>query len=193
MSDPTADRCQFSKRENGTHAWKFDGDDPYIECAYCDMVRDAINGRVIRHGRPAPESELGFKEAAENLNVAPDVQGNVSPADPTTDTDRLAEEVDAIRAVVAAEEKGQRAYWGTDDVLNLLAWGDSLQERLDTAEGQLATSRHRHRPYPNAESPHAYCLSCLTGKKETGSNFPEYVKWPCPDAIDLGLTEGTSR
>jgi hypothetical protein len=47
-----------------------------------------------------------------------------------SDTDRLAEEVDAIRAVVAAEKKGQRAHWGTDDVQNLLAWGDSLQGEL---------------------------------------------------------------
>lgn len=57
-----------------------------------------------------------------------------------SDTDRLAEEVDAIRAVIAAEEKGQRAYWGTDDVQVLLAWADSLRGRLDTAEGRLATA-----------------------------------------------------
>lgn len=54
----------------------------------------------------------------------------------------------------------------------------------------LAAARHRHRPYPNAQSPHAYCLSCHTGRKAPGSNFPEYVKWPCGEAIDLGMAEG---
>ena len=54
----------------------------------------------------------------------------------------------------------------------------------------LAAARHRHRPYPNAESPHAYCLSCRTGRKAVDSSFPEYVKWPCPDAVALGLAEG---
>lgn len=81
-------------------------------------------------------------------------------------------------------------------------YGDSVANHLmevGAAEGQaerdalaelLAAARHRHRPYPNAQSPHAYCLNCLTGRKSVDSNFPEYVKWPCPEAIDLGMAEG---
>lgn len=51
----------------------------------------------------------------------------------------------------------------------------------------LAELKHRHRAYPDESNPHAYCLSCLTGRKEVGSNFPEYVKWPCPEAKVLRL------
>jgi hypothetical protein len=67
-----------------------------------------------------------------------------------------------------------------DDLAHLLGLVGDLQ-------GQLDKARHRHRAYPDAANPNAYCLSCLTGKKKVGSNFPEYVKWPCPDAIALGL------
>lgn len=60
-----------------------------------------------------------------------------------------------------------------------------LVEVLD----QLDSARHRHRAYPDAANPNAYCLNCLTGEKEPGSNFPEYVKWPCPDAVALGMAK----
>lgn len=47
-----ADHCTLSRRVDGKkHSWVFDGDDPYIVCAYCDEVRDAITGLVIRNGR----------------------------------------------------------------------------------------------------------------------------------------------
>jgi hypothetical protein len=57
----------------------------------------------------------------------------------------------------------------------------------------LAAARNRHRAYPTAANPHAYCLSCRTGKKEPASNFPAYVKWPCPEAVALGLAEGGAQ
>lgn len=49
--DPIADdRCPKSQRVDDptAHSWRFDGDDPYIVCAYCDQVRDARTGKVIR-------------------------------------------------------------------------------------------------------------------------------------------------
>ena len=57
MSDVAEDRCQRSKHVNGvSHGWAFDGDDPYIICAWCDEMRDALNGRVIRPGVTPPRS-----------------------------------------------------------------------------------------------------------------------------------------
>ena len=29
------------------HAWRFDGDDPYIVCAKCGERRDALSGRTV--------------------------------------------------------------------------------------------------------------------------------------------------
>jgi nitrite reductase/ring-hydroxylating ferredoxin subunit len=41
--------CSQSQRVDGKwHSWKFDGDDPYIICHYCDEMRDARTGRVVR-------------------------------------------------------------------------------------------------------------------------------------------------
>lgn len=43
--------CELSQRVDGKkHSWRFDGDNPYIVCVYCDEMRDALNGRVIRAG-----------------------------------------------------------------------------------------------------------------------------------------------
>ena len=50
---PVVDVCPFSKREDGDHAWHFDCDNPYIVCAWCDEMRDALKGRVMREGRRA--------------------------------------------------------------------------------------------------------------------------------------------
>lgn len=47
----TEDVCPRSKRVDGPkHSFRFDGDDPYIECVYCGEYRDALSGRVIRTG-----------------------------------------------------------------------------------------------------------------------------------------------
>lgn len=32
------------------HSWVFDGDDPYVVCHFCNEMRDAITGRVVRTG-----------------------------------------------------------------------------------------------------------------------------------------------
>ncbi|HKY57646.1 MAG TPA: hypothetical protein VJL80_06385 [Aeromicrobium sp.] len=46
------EHCTKSERVDGPkHSWKFDGDNPYIECHYCGEIRDAISGRVIRAAR----------------------------------------------------------------------------------------------------------------------------------------------
>ena len=40
--------CAKSQRVDGKgHSFVFDGDDPYVVCAYCGERRDAISGRVI--------------------------------------------------------------------------------------------------------------------------------------------------
>lgn len=50
------DLCPLSKRVDGPkHSWKFDGDDPYIICFYCEEVRDARTGRVITPGKELEE------------------------------------------------------------------------------------------------------------------------------------------
>jgi hypothetical protein len=38
--------CPQSKRADKKHAWRFDGDDPYIVCVYCGARRDALSGRA---------------------------------------------------------------------------------------------------------------------------------------------------
>lgn len=44
--------CPLSERVDGPlHSWRFDGDDPYVECVYCGEYRDARTGWVIRHGQ----------------------------------------------------------------------------------------------------------------------------------------------
>jgi hypothetical protein len=44
--------CPLSQRVDGKlHSWKFDGDDPYVICAYCKEVRDALTDRIITEGR----------------------------------------------------------------------------------------------------------------------------------------------
>lgn len=48
----SAVECPLSQRVDGKkHSWRFDGDDPYVICVYCDEMQDALNGRVIREGR----------------------------------------------------------------------------------------------------------------------------------------------
>lgn len=48
----TGTPCPLSERVDGPwHSWRFDGDDPYIACAYCGEMRDAISGLLIRPGR----------------------------------------------------------------------------------------------------------------------------------------------
>jgi hypothetical protein len=48
-TDP--DLCPRSKRVDGpVHSWRFDGDDPRIECVYCGQLRDAHSGQVLRRG-----------------------------------------------------------------------------------------------------------------------------------------------
>lgn len=43
--------CPTSKRVDGLlHSWKFDGDDPRIECVFCGEMRDAVSGAVLRDG-----------------------------------------------------------------------------------------------------------------------------------------------
>lgn len=42
------DVCPKSQRVDGNgHSFVFDGDDPYVVCAYCKERRDAISGRII--------------------------------------------------------------------------------------------------------------------------------------------------
>lgn len=51
---PRVSDCSKSERKDGKHSWKFDGDDPYVECCYCGQYQDAISGRVIKPVTPSP-------------------------------------------------------------------------------------------------------------------------------------------
>ncbi|GAA2159153.1 MULTISPECIES: hypothetical protein [Glycomyces] len=79
---------------------------------------------------------------------------------------------------------------GAYDVVDREAVVSSLCDEVQRLRAVVARMSERHHPYPSADSPHAYCLSCFTGRKEVGSNFPEYHPWPCPDGIAL---EGGAR
>jgi hypothetical protein len=51
-SPPRSEVCPVPvRKDTDGHSWKFDGDDPYVVCAGCDEVRDAITDVVIRSGR----------------------------------------------------------------------------------------------------------------------------------------------
>ena len=51
---PEAEYCSLSQRVDGKkHTWQFWGDDPYVICHWCDELRDALTGRVLRPGRGA--------------------------------------------------------------------------------------------------------------------------------------------
>lgn len=128
--------CAFSKREDGQHTWNFDGDDPYVICAFCDRMQDARTGRVIRPGRE-------FKETAENLNVATDVQDDLNPAPVPSDTDRLAEALDCVEEALTApwEPAFVHGTTGSEALQQVRAEVASLQARLTAAEGQLAKIR----------------------------------------------------
>lgn len=53
------EECLLSQRVDGPkHSWRFDGDDPRIVCVYCDEMRDALSGRVLR-SRRVTEGEEG--------------------------------------------------------------------------------------------------------------------------------------
>lgn len=46
------DVCPHPIRVDGNgHSWKWDGDDPRVECAGCQELRDAHTGQTIRPGR----------------------------------------------------------------------------------------------------------------------------------------------
>jgi hypothetical protein len=46
------DYCPLSQRVDGkVHSWRFDGDNPYVICVYCNEFRDALTNRVITPGR----------------------------------------------------------------------------------------------------------------------------------------------
>ncbi len=50
----TGTPCPLSERVDGKwHSWRYDGDDPYVICVYCDEMRDAMTGRMVRRGRTA--------------------------------------------------------------------------------------------------------------------------------------------
>jgi hypothetical protein len=87
-------------------------------------------------------------------------------------------DIDAVRA-------------GTPDLADAPAIYESLCDEVEQLRAIVARFQERHYPYPSADSPHAYCLSCVTGRKEVGSNFPEYHPWPCPDGVALegGVSE----
>jgi hypothetical protein len=51
--------CPGSQRTDGPkHSWRFDGDDPYVVCAYCGEVRDAISGRQIKPPSAASQGQV---------------------------------------------------------------------------------------------------------------------------------------
>lgn len=48
--------CAYSERADRRHSWVFDGDDPYVICAYCEQVRDALTDQIIKPGvRPVAD------------------------------------------------------------------------------------------------------------------------------------------
>lgn len=53
-AEPGAAECALSRRADGKHSWGFDGDDPYVVCAFCGERRDALSGRKMPGETPKP-------------------------------------------------------------------------------------------------------------------------------------------
>ena len=57
------DVCPLSQHVDGwSHGWQFQGDDPYIECAWCHEVRDALTGRVLYPIKSQPKQPTELEQ-----------------------------------------------------------------------------------------------------------------------------------
>ena len=78
------------------HSWVFDGDDPYVTCHFCNEMRDAISGVVVRAGvilppliesGGAPTRKAGASGNAEANETTPGVSArSADDAGTTTPT-----------------------------------------------------------------------------------------------------------
>jgi hypothetical protein len=48
---PDVMECPRSKRTDGRHGFRFDGDDPYVICDWCGLIQDALTGREVPRQR----------------------------------------------------------------------------------------------------------------------------------------------
>jgi hypothetical protein len=63
----TEGECPRSERVDGPlHSWRFDGDDPYTVCVFCDEMRDTLSGRTIRPAAPAQPVEHAGADEGEH-------------------------------------------------------------------------------------------------------------------------------
>lgn len=47
-ADDDRNRCPRTQHIDGkSHGWQFWGDDPYVLCAWCGQMRDALTDRVV--------------------------------------------------------------------------------------------------------------------------------------------------
>lgn len=60
----TTDACLESRRADGKHSWKFDGDDPYVVCVFCKEARDALTGRPV--AAPVVEPEQSTRNTSDD-------------------------------------------------------------------------------------------------------------------------------
>lgn len=72
---PEPEVCPASRRDDGQHSWRFDGDDPYIECAFCEEYRSATSGLVLR----APNPGLFPPEPQVEPDVRPTARRGTEP------------------------------------------------------------------------------------------------------------------
>lgn len=73
------DECHKSRRVDGNgHSWLFDGDDPYVICAWCNVRKDAITGQTIQQFS-APNYRNVFRNAADQVYT--DIHNGVASID----------------------------------------------------------------------------------------------------------------
>lgn len=58
----TEAECPQSKRADGLHSWVFDGDDPYVICAFCSTRRDALTSQTLDTQATTDTAVLGQEE-----------------------------------------------------------------------------------------------------------------------------------
>ncbi|MFE5290418.1 helix-turn-helix domain-containing protein [Nocardia sp. NPDC056611] len=56
------DVCLSRHVDGMSHSWRFDGDNPIIICAFCDEMRDAVSGNVLRPSSTVMDNYPGIKD-----------------------------------------------------------------------------------------------------------------------------------
>lgn len=155
------DACPQTRRDNQAHAWQFDGDDPYVLCAWCGERRDALTGRTIGESAPAPTPDPMSDDRRADLRFLAGTKFHNAIGDPISEllaeVDHQRAEVERLRAApcphvatsgttshcILAEEDGRRWRHLSDDVLRIAAQLHRVGQHPAAIELEERVALHR--------------------------------------------------